>query len=181
MMFVMGGHAPDATPDATIVIFGAAVLPDGSPSTTLRARVDAAARFGRTRRAPLYIPTGGVGRFGASEASVMRDLLIAQGVSPDQVILEETATDTLSSVRAVSRMLQAIGPHGTLFAATSAYHLPRCRVLLRLSGHRTQHCPPPDRAAATRFTRRWYWRLREIPALPYDAVQVVALRLAGRL
>jgi hypothetical protein len=34
-------------PDAIIVIFGAAVRPDGKPSQTLRHRVEAAARFGK--------------------------------------------------------------------------------------------------------------------------------------
>jgi len=32
-----------------------------------------------------------------------------------------------------------------------------------------------------RSWRRWYWRLREVPALPYDAAIIVWLRLAGRL
>ena len=36
--------APGAAPDAVIVIFGAAVRPDGAPSETLRNRVEAAAR-----------------------------------------------------------------------------------------------------------------------------------------
>ena len=52
--------------------------------------------------APLFVPTGGVGRFGPSEASVMAKLLAARGVSPGRILLEETATDTLSSARAVA-------------------------------------------------------------------------------
>src|ERR1700727_549370 len=51
-------------PDATIVIFGAAVRPDGGPSGTLRNRVAAAARLGSRFKRPLFIPTGGEGRFG---------------------------------------------------------------------------------------------------------------------
>ena len=47
-----------------IVIFGAAVRPDGSPSPTLRRRVEVAARFGAWLAEPIDLPTGAQGRFG---------------------------------------------------------------------------------------------------------------------
>src|SRR5205823_2589452 len=53
---------------AAIIIFGAAVRPDGSASPTLRRRVEAAARLGARLEAPLYLPTGARGRFGAAES-----------------------------------------------------------------------------------------------------------------
>ncbi|MGE0221770.1 MAG: YdcF family protein [Acetobacteraceae bacterium] len=169
------------SPRAAIVIFGAAVLPDGRPSRTLRARTDAAARFGSSLRTPLFIPTGAVGRHGPSEAAVMRELLLEQGIPADLVVIEETGTDTLSSVRAVRRMLRAREGVDTVFVATSAYHLPRCVLLLRLAGVRAHRCPPPQLPASRRWWRRWYWRLREIPAIPYDAGLVIWLRVTGRL
>lgn len=157
-----------------IVIFGAAVRADGRPSTALRLRVEAAARFGEVLRArgpaPFYVPTGGVGRFGPSEASVMASLLRASGVAAERIVLEETATNTISSARACARLLRARGHAGRVYAASSAYHLPRCVVLLRLAGLDVRACPPPRRAASTGFRRRWYWRLRELVALPVDAV-----------
>ena len=155
-----GHNAP-----GTIIIFGAAVRPDGTPSGALRDRVDAAIRFGRTRPGVLYMPTGGQGRFGAPEADVMADLLRAQGI--DRIEPERTARNTIGSVRACVRLLR--GRPGPVFAATSGYHLPRCVLLLRLAGLDAHACPPPPRHAATRWTRRWFWRLREVPALPLDA------------
>ena len=87
-----------------MVIFGAAVRPDGRPSTALRLRVEAAARFGEALRArgqnPFYVPTGGVGRFGPSEAAVMSELLRSLGVCAGRIVTEETATNTISSARA---------------------------------------------------------------------------------
>jgi uncharacterized SAM-binding protein YcdF (DUF218 family) len=167
-------------PDAVIVIFGAAVRPDGRASNTLRRRVDAAARFGRRFRAPLFVPTGAVGRHGGSEASVMGGLLRDFGARESQLLLEETGTDTLSSVRAVRHLLLTHGITAPVYAATSAYHLPRCVTLLRLAGIPALPCTPPEvPAAATRL--QWYWRLREVPALPYDAALVLGLRLFGRL
>jgi uncharacterized SAM-binding protein YcdF (DUF218 family) len=168
-------------PDAAIVIFGAAVRPDGRASKTLRRRVDAAARFGRRFRNPLFIPTGAVGRYGGSEASVMRGLLRGFGVPEAQVLLEETGTDTLSSVRAVHRLLRLNAIAAPVYAATSAYHLPRCLLLLRLAGIPARAAAPPEFPAAGSRTLRWYWRLRELPALPYDAALMLGLRLSGRL
>ncbi len=155
----------DPAPRPVIVIFGAAVRPDGQPSRTLRR--------------PLYLPTGGVGRFGEAEAVVMARLLRELGVADADIRPEPTAHDTVSSVRAARRMLA--GQQGPVFAATSAYHLVRCVVLLRLAGLRARPCPPPPALAAARWRKRWWWRLREVPAVPWDAAFVLLLRLAGRL
>ncbi len=165
----------------TIAIFGAAVRPDGGPSGTLRRRVEAAAAFARRFPAVVFMPTGGVGRFGASEASVMATLLRADPHPNATIVLEETATDTLSSIRALRRLLRARGGGGGVYAATSAYHLPRCLLLLWLAGIPARPCPPSIAPAAASRGKRWYWRLREVPAIPYDAALVVWLRLIGRL
>ena len=69
-----------------IVIFGAAVRPDGSPSPTLRRRVEAAAAFGAGLPAPLYVPTGGKGRHGPAESAVMEALLREHGVPPERIL-----------------------------------------------------------------------------------------------
>jgi vancomycin permeability regulator SanA len=170
--------APDAIPDAIIVIFGAAVRPDGRPSQTLRYRVDAAVRFGARFARPVFIPTGAKGRHGDAEATVMARQLLDAGYPAEAIQLETTGTDTLSSVRAVVRMVRGRSP---VYACTSTYHLPRCLVLLRLAGVRARACPPPPVPAATSRWVRWYWRLRETPALPYDALLMLWLRVTGRV
>ncbi len=157
-------------PPGTIVIFGAAVLPGGTPSPTMQARVRAAFNCGGT--AAHYMPTGAVGRHGPSEASVMAAMLRALGVPASHIQLEETATDTLSSAVACARLL-ADSPRPVRLAS-SAYHLPRCVMLMRMAGVRASHCPPPASGSWA-----WYWRLRECAALPYDAIAMAVRRLAG--
>jgi uncharacterized SAM-binding protein YcdF (DUF218 family) len=156
------------------------VRPGGRPSTTLRWRVEAAAAFGGRFADPLFVPTGGVGRFGPSEALVMAGLLAALGVPAEGILLEETGTDTLSSVRAVAKLLRAHGIAVPVFAASSLYHLPRCLLLLRLLGVPARAAIPPTVPAAARWWRRCYWWLREVPAVPYDVALAVLLRLRGR-
>ena len=170
---------PDpASCDAVIIIFGAAVRPDGKPSQTLRHRVDAALRFAARFARPTFIPTGARGRFGDAEAVVMARQLLEAGVPATAILREETGTDTMSSVRAIVRMTNGNAP---VYACTSAYHLPRCLLLLRLAGIDAHACPPPPAPAATGQWHRWYWRLREAPALPYDALLMLWLRATNRL
>lgn len=164
-----------------IVIFGAAVHRGGRPSRMLTRRVQAAYLLGRKLDNPLYVATGGVGQFHPSEAAVMRRLLMRANVAQDRVIMDETATDTLSSVRAVRRLLDEHEFQGTVYVATSQFHMPRCMMLMRLAGFRPLPCPPPRSAASRRFFKRWFWRLREIPALPMDVTMTLFLRLFGRM
>jgi uncharacterized SAM-binding protein YcdF (DUF218 family) len=164
--------------DAIIIIFGAAVRPDGHPSQTLRHRVEAAARFGGRFARPLFIPTGAKGLHGDAEAVVMARLLADAGYPAGAIQKEQTGTDTLSSVRAVAAIVRGKSP---IYACTSAYHLPRCLLLLRLAGIRARACPPPPVPAATSQWLRWYWRLRETPALPYDMLLMLWLRATGKV
>ncbi len=176
--------APDVAPPASrsaIIIFGAAVLPSGQPSQTLRRRVEAAARCGAGLTQPLYLPTGAKGRHGAAEAEVMASLLRDLGVAPADILPEPTGNDTFSSALACTRLLRARSHRGAVFAASSAYHLPRCVALLRLAGWKVRACPPPPHPAAARLGKRWYWRLREAPALPYDALLMLWARLRGQV
>jgi uncharacterized SAM-binding protein YcdF (DUF218 family) len=164
-----------------IVIFGAAIRPDGRPSGTLQRRVSAALACAAQLEQPVFIPTGGIGRFGPSEAAVMRDILIAAGVRDKRILPEATGTDTLSSVRAVRRMLLALPELRPVFVATSRYHLPRCLLLLTMAGLDVRACAAPRQPSTTPFFRRCYRRLREIPALPYDGMLILWQRATGRL
>ncbi|MBL6078920.1 YdcF family protein [Belnapia sp. T18] len=164
---------------AAIIIFGAAVRPDGSASPTLRRRVEAAARFGARLADPFYIPTGAQGRFGPAESHVMSELLQSFGVPAGRIAEEPTGTDSLSSARACAALLRRLGHDGPVYAATSRFHLTRCVLLLRILGLPARPVPIGGSAGAEGFTRRWYWRLREVPAIPYDAALALWHRLRG--
>ena len=169
---------------AAIIIFGAAVRPDGSASPALRRRVEAAARFGARHPDAVYLPTGGRGRFGEAkgrhgeaESTVMAALLGEFGVPRERITEEPTGTDTLSSAIACQRLLQ--GHAGPIYAATSRFHLPRCLLVLRLLGLPARPVPIGGSARGAGLLQRWYWRLREMPAIPYDAGLAIWHRLRG--
>lgn len=141
-------------------------------------RVEAALESGRMLEAPIYVPTGGVGRHGPAEAEVMARLLREAGVPSEDIRPEVTATDTLESIRAVRRLLAS--HRGPVLAASSTYHLPRCVVLLRLAGFDAHAAP--GRVPLTRdWRRRWFWRLKECVSLPWDVFLALLLRARGTL
>ena len=170
--------AGPGAPRPVILVFGAAVRADGRPSRTMERRVAAALAVGSGLPGVLYVPTGAVGRHGTSEVSVMAGLLRAGGAS--EVVLEESGVDTLSSVLACAALLRARGERGAVFAASSAYHLPRCLALLRLAGVAARACPPPRVPAAGTVPLRWFWRLREVPAVPWDVAALLWRRATER-
>jgi len=168
-------RAATIDPDrAVIVVFGAAVRPGGRPSPTLRRRVAAAARLGRTLEEALLLPTGGVGRHGPAEARVMAVLLQHFGIPAGRILEEPTAADTLESARAVAALLP--GHRGRVLAVSSGYHLRRCVLLLRLMGLRAE---AGAAARAAPGFRAGHLHLREWAATPYDAALAVWHRWRG--
>jgi uncharacterized SAM-binding protein YcdF (DUF218 family) len=153
-----------------LVIFGAAVRMDGSPSGSLERRVQGALAFARTIKNAKFIATGGVGRFGPAEAIVINELLVRGGVSSQSILLDDDSRDTLESVERCHDILASQTDVELVVPCTSTYHIPRCALLFRLLGYRTRTVPmPPDRPHLP--TRKWLWYvLKEFIALPYDAL-----------
>jgi vancomycin permeability regulator SanA len=148
-----------------IVVMGAQVLPGGRASGALRRRVAAAAAAADP--ATRFLVTGAIGEHPPSEARVMAALLRVAGVGEARIALEESGTDTLSSLVACVRLLRDRG--ATQVAVCSDdYHLPRCRAVLRVLG--VAAAPVPARGArAAGGAPRWLWALaREAAGLPWD-------------
>lgn len=159
-----------------LIIFGAAVRPDGSPSGSLTRRVDGAIAFARTISRPMFIATGGVGRYGPAEAVVIRDLLLQSGVRADDILLEIHARDTLESIEFCGAILAGCDDVEFVVPCTSRYHIPRCALLIRLLGYRVKiPIMPPDRRYIG--VMKWVtYVLKELIALPYDACLLLMRR-----
>jgi len=161
------------------VIFGAAVREDGSPSGSLRRRCEAALQAGRQCVSPLYLVTGGVGLHGPAEAVVMREWLMRHGVAAASVIVEDQARDTLQSVRLCSRLLKQRDDVQRVRVCSSAYHAPRCVLLLRLAGVPCDAVAmPSDRPFLG--TATWLrYVAKELIATPWDLLVLGALKMAA--
>ncbi|MFN0182223.1 MAG: YdcF family protein [Aquabacterium sp.] len=161
-----------------IVIFGAAVRPDGSPSGSLQRRCDNAVHAGRAMAGtPWYLATGGVGRHGPAEALVMRDILLRQGIAPQRILLETEARDTLQSVRLCTRLLRGRGDAGRVYVSSSSYHGPRCSLLFRLAGFSSEALPVASDRPFLGWAKWLRYVAKELLATPWDAAWLLAHRI----
>ena len=156
-----------------IVIFGAAVRPDGSPSEALLRRIGCGLEAAQAHpRAPILC-SGGAGPVGPSEASIMAQYLAAAGVAPRRLILDEASLSTRANVEAAVRQV-ADGGHPHVIICSDAYHLPRIRLLLRLAGVASVVGPM---AVGPPLGHSLAMSLREAAAIVHNLASVVA---AGR-
>jgi uncharacterized SAM-binding protein YcdF (DUF218 family) len=154
-------------------VFGAAVGPDGGASPALIARCHAAAALARRHPDARLLVTGGVGRFGEAESRLMRAALESEGIASERIVEEPTARDTVENVLAAAALLR--GRAGRVLAVSHGYHLPRCVLLLRLAGLQASVGASVRGSGGRLFARLWQ-HLRELPALPWDVVQVLLRR-----
>ena len=93
------GQHEGATPADVVVVLGARVLEDGTPSPTLRARLEKAVALYHQGLAPRLLFSGGVGLHPPAEARVMLELAVRLGVPPEACVLEETSHSTEQNAR----------------------------------------------------------------------------------
>jgi vancomycin permeability regulator SanA len=148
-----------------ILVFGAAVRQDGSPSPALRRRVATAVTWARAQSGEItYVVTGGMITFPPAEAVVMATLLREAGVPDDHIVQEASARNTFQSVWRSLPLLQELMP-ARIVVCTDDYHLPRCQWLLRLAGLHSLGI-----AARSESYKRWQ-RVREFFAVPVDTLR----------
>ena len=161
--------------DYLIVILGAAVRRDGSPSAALLRRIERGRRLALDHPEALIFCSGGVGRHGPSEASIMAERLVADGVAADRLILDEASLDTLQTGIAAARFIRARGLPGAI-VCTDSYHAPRTRLILWALGVATRDGSAPAGLRQMGAVEWLRMRLRELPAIPYDGVLALAKR-----
>lgn len=106
-----------------ILVFGAGVWPTG-PSLSLRVRVAHAAELYAEGWASTILCSGGRSN-GASEASVMRALLLERGIPASAVIPDDGGTSTRAAIR--SARCFGAGRWRRIIAVSSPYHMHRIR------------------------------------------------------
>ncbi|MDB5476382.1 MAG: hypothetical protein JWP49_1893 [Phenylobacterium sp.] len=166
-----------------IVIFGAAVWPDGRASPTLARRIGYGLLAAQTWPQALVLCAGAAGGEGEpSEASVMAKALAARGVARARLLLDEASRDTFQSVIVTARLARGRAIDSCI-VCSDRYHIPRIRLLLAALGIASTGGPTAPGRAGTPLR---YWlkmRLREAVAIPYDlaVVLVRGRRLLARL
>jgi uncharacterized SAM-binding protein YcdF (DUF218 family) len=165
----------DSLVPSCFVIFGARLRPDGSPGPALKRRVAGAVAAAAGRRDARFLVSGAQPRGGRTEAAVMRELLRGAGVDEARILVEDEAHNTRSSAINCAAVLRAHPGLSPVLVCSDRFHQPRCVLLLRACGVAARAAPMPNERAAMRPQVWLFYRLRELAAIPYDAL-MIALR-----
>ena len=104
------------------IVLGLA-LENGEPAPDLLARLDTARDYlERYPEAQLILTGGNADESGRTEAAVMRDILIEQGVPDDRLILEDQAQTTKENFRNIAGIVSVKDP---VVMISSNYHMDR--------------------------------------------------------
>ena len=126
-------HLPPVEESYVIIVLGAQVQPDGTPSVALERRLTLALES--YEAAPQWIITCGAQGLDEprAEGDVMRDWLIARGVAPEHVIAETNSFNTRENLRFARAIMEEQGFTQALIV-TSDYHVARALELCRQEG-----------------------------------------------
>jgi uncharacterized SAM-binding protein YcdF (DUF218 family) len=150
-------------PVDAVVVLGAQVLPDGTPSLALQDRLDTAIGLYEQGYTPVLIMSGGIDVEGVSEAVAMKNYAASRGV-PEQVILvDEYGNSTQATARNTIELAREQG-FEQLGVTSSFYHMARIKMLYLAYGLDVLTVPAPldERDSSIPFTT-----LREVPGWWY--------------
>ncbi len=154
---MVGGDRPPAD---CIVVYGARVYADGTPSLALADRVTTGVGLWRAGRGRYLVMSGAVDPGGVSEPDAMKKLAVEEGVPVDVIVLDPTGADTWRSGVGVSRLCAERGWR-TSVSVSHYFHLLRIQMSARRAGLAT--CTSPARMTR-RLVREPYFVLRECAA-----------------
>ena len=120
----------DMIPQA-IAVFGQTPKENGKPSAGLLSRLECALELAERFPDAKIILSGGDVKTKFTEASVMKEWLLEQGVAEDRILLDERARDTYGNAIGILSICKEIKVHKVMVVGT-ILHLPRAVTTLTL-------------------------------------------------
>lgn len=115
-------------PAEVIVVLGAKVYEDGTPSEALAERVATGVELYRQGYSKKLLVSGGIGREGHDEAAVMKRLAVRMGVAEGDVVEDNQGNNTEATLVNAKAWLEARGG-GRALVVSHYHHLPRVKLL----------------------------------------------------
>ena len=130
---VLAGLNDQLAPADVIVVPGNTIMPDGTPSPRLQARLDVALAQFQAGRAPRILVSGATGKEGFDEAAAMGRYLQSRGVPARAIVEDNQGWTTDATARNAALLMRAHGWKSAM-VATQYFHVPRFRLALERSG-----------------------------------------------
>ena len=126
-------HLPPVEDSDAIIVLGAQVKADGTPSEALRRRLTVALEHYRADRQLIIVCGAQGGNEPRAEGDVMRDWLMEQGVPGEDVVAETASFNTRENLTYAKAIMAHRGLERAL-VVTSDYHVARALELCRQVG-----------------------------------------------
>ncbi|MBR1414190.1 MAG: YdcF family protein [Bacilli bacterium] len=118
-----------------IIILGCMIKKDGTLTPLLKGRVDKAIQFSmeqkeKTNKDIIFVPSGGQGNDEViSEAQAMKNYLIEQGISNDNIIIEDKSKNTYENIKFSYKLINKNSKIANIAYATTNYHVFRAGII----------------------------------------------------
>ncbi len=117
-----------------IIVLGAQVKEDGTPSIQLGLRLDAAEEAWEKHPVPVVVCGARGSNEPMPEAEAMKRELVARGVPEDSILTDPDSFNTRENLRNAKELLRGMENIGTVLIVSSDYHVPRAMALARDQG-----------------------------------------------
>ena len=124
-------EVPAAENYDAIIVLGAQVRPDGSPSVQLGWRLDAAEEAYRQKAVPVVV-CGAQGKDEPmTEAEAMKQYMVGKGVPETDILTDPESFNTNQNLRNAAELLKNVPGVRKVLIVTSDYHVPRSLAIAK--------------------------------------------------
>ena len=128
-------EVPAADNYDAIIVLGAQVRPDGTPSVQLSWRLDAAAEAYGKKQVPVVV-CGAQGKDEPMpEAVAMKQYLTGKGVAEEDILTDPESFNTSQNLKNAGKLLKDMPEVQKVLIVTSDYHVPRSLALAKDQGY----------------------------------------------
>lgn len=147
-----------------LIVLGARVEQDG-PSPALRRRLNATLEYLADNPETMVIASGGQGPDEpTTEAACIRDELVAAGIAPERILMEERSTTTAENMAFSAKLISDGG--ASVGIVTNNYHVSRAMMLAQKAGIENAHGVAAKYTGYTLF----HYMVREAACLIADGL-----------
>lgn len=132
--FIVNASRNAPTEESTVIVLGCRVV-GNNPSTMLKARLDAAYDYLIANPNAPVIVCGGQGEDEEiSEAQCMYDYLVAKGIVPERIYIEDESTSTRENIAFAKAIIEEEELYENVAIATNDYHELRASLVADREG-----------------------------------------------
>ncbi|MDR2559322.1 MAG: YdcF family protein [Oscillospiraceae bacterium] len=130
-IIIAANDEPEIIPgkERTVIVLGCQIRGD-NPSLMLARRLAAARDYLLADESAVCVVTGGIGQGQTrSEACVMRDWLVQNGISEERIFLEERSTSTFENIAFANDIIREHSLPLDIVVVSDGFHLWRGRII----------------------------------------------------